>query len=252
MSKIFTLQNNKRVYAIGDIHGFPDVLQRMHDAIDADIAARPVEEATVVYLGDYIDRGPDSKGVIDLLIARKNDVSSVNHVFLKGNHEGALLEYLEAPQSARQDWLVWGGVQAMESYDYPASQKYPDNESLINNADKIATEFAAYIPDRHMDFYNALELYHVAGDFLFVHAGIQPSVPLERQSAQDLIFTREPFLSYEEFHDYYVVHGHTIVKDKKADKRANRINLDSGLYNGGPLTCAVIEGADIDLIEIYQ
>jgi len=242
MSKVYKIDAGKRVYAIGDIHGYPDVLARLHEAIDADIAARPVDAVTIVYLGDYIDRGPDSKGVIDLVLERRETFPEIEHVFLLGNHEDAMFnEFLHDPEGHRQDWLQFGGIEAVQSYGVEAA----------NMTDvEIAENLRQAIPQAHDEFYKNLALYHVVDDYLFVHAGIMPEVALEDQVKQDLIFTREPFMSYDGAHPYCVVHGHSSTKDRKVDIRHNRINVDTGLYLGGPLACVVLEDDDVRVIEV--
>lgn len=249
MSKVYQLTEGKRVYAIGDIHGFADELAVMHDLIAEDVAANPIDEAIIVYVGDYIDRGPDSKGVIDMVIERELVAPEFQHVYLLGNHEDAMFhEFLKDPQGHRQDWLQWGGAEAAVSYGVEIDH----SKAYAPEAERIAKELSDAMPESHKEFLNNLSLYHVIDDYLFVHAGIRPGVPLEKQSKQDLTFTREPFMSHEGHHPYRVVHGHTPPRDLKIDIRPNRINVDTGLYMGGPLTCAVIEGSDIRVLQVLN
>lgn len=244
MNKTYKIAPGKRVYAIGDIHGYPEALMRMHDLIEADKKAHPIDSATIVYLGDYIDRGPDSKGVIDILIAREAAAPQFRHVFLLGNHEDAMInEFLVNPHGHRQDWLQWGGAEAAASYGVHINNSKP--YSL--QAERVARELLELMPPRHQQFFKKLQLYYIEDDYLFVHAGIRPGVPIENQNKHDLTYTREPFMSYEGHHPYRVVHGHSAVD--KADIRPNRINVDTHLYGGGQLTCAVIEGEDVGLIQ---
>ena len=247
MNKVYKIAEGKRIYAIGDIHGYAETLGRLHDEIDKDIAARPIEQAKIIYLGDYIDRGPDSKGVIDMILARQEILPNIEHVFLLGNHENSMFnEFLNEPEGARQDWLEWGGVETAQSYGVVVD----DIKNPTEQAVSIAQNLRQAIPPTHQAFYKDLELYHVVDDYLFVHAGIKPDVDLEKQSKLDLIFNREPFMSFEGTHPYRVVHGHTSTKDRKVDIRHNRINADTGHYMDGPLACAVIEGADVRVIEV--
>jgi len=246
MKNKYRIQKGRRVYAIGDIHGYAETLTHLHEKIDADIAARPIDQVTIIYLGDYIDRGPDSKGVIDILLQRQKDLPEINHVFLIGNHEDALInEFLHEPNGKRQDWLQWGGAEAAASYGVFIDK----NQTYKMQAEHVAKELTKALPQTHKEFLQNLELYHIIDDYLFVHAGIRPGIEIEQQTKQDLTFTREPFMSFEGQHPYYVVHGHSATKDHKVDIRHNRMNLDTGHYNGGPLSCAVIEGENINIIE---
>ena len=246
MKNKYHIQKDHRVYAIGDIHGYAETLTRLHEKIDADIAVRPIDQVTIIYLGDYIDRGPNSKGVIDILLQRQKDLPEIKHVFLMGNHEEALFnKFLHDPNGKRHDWLQWGGVEAAASYGVFIDK----NQTQKEQAEYVAKELSKALPQTHKEFLQNLELYHIIDDYLFVHAGIRPNIEIEQQTKQDLTFTREPFMSFEGEHPYYVVHGHSATKDHKVDIRHNRINLDTGHYNGGPLSCAVIEDNNISIID---
>ncbi len=249
MNKMYKIAHGKRVYAIGDIHGHVDTLARMHDLIEADMKERPVDDATILYVGDYIDRGPDSKGVIDLLVERELYAPQFRHVFLLGNHEDAMYnEFMAEPQGHRQDWLQWGGAEAVESYGVEIDK----SKAYGPQAERIAAELKEALPLIHHEFFKNLKLYYEVDDYLFVHAGIRPGVPIEKQTKQDLTFTREPFMSFEGHHPQRVVHGHTATRTQKIDIRPNRINVDTHHYGGGPLTCAVIEGEDVRVIEVLR
>ena len=246
MNKTFKITPGKRIYAIGDIHGHVEPLARMHDLIEEDRKQKPIDSATIVYIGDYIDRGPDSKGVIDALVERELVAPQFRHVFLLGNHEDAMAnEFLRDPHGRRQDWLQWGGVEAAESYGVKIDRSKPYSAQ----AERIAKDILKAMPITHQEFYKNLQLYYVDDDYLFVHAGIRPGVKLAKQTKQDLTFSREPFMSHEGLHPYRVVHGHSPTKDMNIDIRPNRINVDTHLYAGGPLSCAVIEGADVRVIQ---
>ena len=248
MGNSYKIPAGTRVYAIGDIHGFADILADMHKMIDEDIAARPVAEAQIVYVGDYIDRGPDSKGVIDLLVGRELDAPLFRHVYLMGNHENAMIEFMKDPKGPRQDWLLWGGIEAIESYGITVDRSRP----LSSEAELLAAQLRDALPVTHQEFLKNLKLSHKLGDYLFVHAGIQPGVKMSKQKKEDLIMIREPFLSTPDDHGFRVVHGHTINKTRGVDIKPNRINLDSGLYAGGPLSCAVLEGDSVRIIEAWR
>ena len=248
MSKTYQIPEGQRVYAIGDIHGHAEVLSRMHDTIEADLRDHPVDKATIVYIGDYIDRGPDSKGVIDQLVQRERVAPHFEHVFLFGNHENGIIDFLLGPDSQFNDWLKWGGVECVESYGVT----FDRSESYHLQAERVAQELQEALPKTHQEFLKNLQLHHVVGDYLFVHAGIRPGVPLQKQNPVDLFFTREPFMSHEGHHEYRVVHGHSPPDNKQIDIRPNRINVDTWLYNGGPLTCAVLEDTEVRVLQVWQ
>jgi len=246
MDRLYTIPEKQRIYAIGDIHGHADTLDAMHRAIDADIDSNPPGEAVIVYLGDYVDRGPDSKGVIDRLIERQRSMRHARQIFLKGNHENGMLEFMKDPLGPRRDWLPWGAVEAMASYGIAINPAF----DLDAQASDLCAALIDAVPQAHVNFLQSLTLFHEAGEYLFVHAGIRRGIPLARQTPQDLTFIRHGFLDDDNPHPWRVVHGHTITQDYKPDIRPNRINVDTGHYEGGPLTAAVIEGADVRFIDI--
>jgi serine/threonine protein phosphatase 1 len=231
------LPNGRRIYAVGDIHGCADLLSDIFDRIDDDLKSRPTPEVVHVFLGDYIDRGPDSRQVIELLIARQreNDV-----VFLKGNHEIYIMNFLKTPRIL-DDWQRLGGLETLMSYGI--------NPIINANAAaqaRIAIDFDRVLPESHRQFLNHLTLSFTCGDFFFVHAGVRPGVPLERQRDEDLLWIRQEFLLCENDFGKIVVHGHTPVP--YPDVRPNRINIDTGAYATRRLTCLVLEGNTIDFI----
>ncbi len=248
MEHNFKLAPNKRIYAIGDIHGYPDVLADLHQKIDDDLKHNPIENAKIIYLGDYIDRGPNNAGVIDMVLNRQDTHQHIKHIHLTGNHEDSMLDFIANPLGPRQDWMLWGGIETMQDYGVETG----DNDTLIDRAADMASCLERGIPRPHMDFYKSLLTHHQEDDYLFVHAGIMPNVPIEQQTKQDLTFTRSPFLEYEEMHPHYVVHGHTVPKDKRIEIKPNRINLDSGLYKGGPLSCGIFQDNKIRTLESWQ
>lgn len=249
MNKTYKIAQGKRIYAIGDIHGHVDPLHRMHDLIEADLNDRPVERASIVYVGDYVDRGPDSRGVLDALIEREITHPHFEHVFLLGNHEDAMFnEFMNDPLGQRQDWLEWGGIETIESYGIEVDKSI----AYARQAEELAAALHAALPTTHREFLKNLALYHAVDDYLFVHAGIRPNVALEKQTKQDLTFTRDPFMAHEDHHPHRVVHGHTPPRNKRVDIRPNRINVDTHLYEGGPLSAAVIEGEDVRVLEVFQ
>ena len=220
-----------RLYAISDIHGCADLLQKMFTVIDKDLATIGSKQAIHVFLGDYIDRGPESSRTIDLLIERSQKHESI---FLKGNHEAFLFEVLK-DSSQLQNWKQVGGLQTLTSYGLRPSLN-PDAEEQA----ELIEQLAHAIPPHQRRFFNNLRLRFVCGDFFFVHAGVRPGVALADQQEQDLLWIRDEFLTSEERFAKYIVHGHTPVREP--DIRFNRINIDTGAYATGNLTLLTIQG----------
>jgi serine/threonine protein phosphatase 1 len=219
-----------RVYAIGDIHGRADLLVDAIARIDDDLARRPIPHAIEVYLGDYIDRGPDSKTVIDLLSIRlvKN-----NAVCLRGNHEALMEDFLRDPAN-RDPWLQLGGLQTLTSYGVSLQ---PGIDTETDTRDRFWHAF----PRAHEMFLQCLRYSFCCGDFLFVHAGIRPGIPIQQQNVHDLLWIRGEFLRSSQDHGKFVVHGHSPVPHP--DIRRNRMNIDTGAWRTGTLTCVAIEGS---------
>ncbi|MEO1251395.1 MAG: metallophosphoesterase family protein [Pseudomonadota bacterium] len=221
--------DGKRFYAIGDIHGAADALDRLIDRIDAEKAGDVTKE--LVFLGDYVDRGPDSKGVIERLIAIGAEFPG--SVFLKGNHEAVMLDFLNDPEEMLE-WLEWGGDETLRSYGVSGA--------LTKSGEDLSAELASAMPKAHLDFLNNLSLTHQAGDYLFVHAGVRPGVALKDQSEDDLLWIRKRFhdANAKDRPDFTVVHGHHPMK-KPVDV-GWRIGVDTGACWSGVLTAAVLEG----------
>jgi serine/threonine protein phosphatase 1 len=221
-----------RIYAVGDIHGRADLLADTIARIDDDISRRPIRYAVEIYLGDYIDRGPDSKTVLDLLAVRLVR----NHaVCLRGNHEELLQHFLDDP-AAFAHWRRLGGLQTLASYGV-SPRDMPVSEVNLQH------RFLNVFPRTHTLFLQCLRDSFTCGDFFFAHAGVRPSVPIEQQHPEDLLWIRQEFLNSDEDHGKYVVHGHTPVPHP--DIRHNRINIDTGAWRSGTLTCIAIEGTTI-------
>ena len=222
-----SLPEGRRVYAIGDIHGCLDRLRALHDAIAADLAARPTASALLVHLGDLVDRGPDSAQVVAHLATAPPPAGVTETLTLRGNHEAMMLAALDAPDRdhAALVWMQNGGADTLLSWGVSRRTEPRD--------------WAAALPADHVAFLRALPLRHQDGGYLFVHAGIRPGVPLARQDPHDLIWIREPFLSSKLDHGAVVVHGHTPTPEPVL--RANRIGIDTGAVMGGALTCLVLE-----------
>ena len=226
------------VYAIGDVHGRLDLLSLMHARIAVDVAARGCDWR-IVHLGDYVDRGPDSAGVLDLLADRTAADGRV--IALAGNHDMGFLDFLENPDPHGL-FALYGGVETARSYGV-----------ALDLADPVAFRLAcgalgAAVPDSHRSFLGNLERSASFGDFFFCHAGFRPGVSLDAQDPQDLIWIRGDFHRHEELYPKVVVHGHTPVRE--AEIRANRVNLDTGAFASDRLTALVIDGADKRLLSV--
>jgi serine/threonine protein phosphatase 1 len=225
------LPPDTRIYAIGDIHGRADLLQETIARIDDDLRRRPIAYAGEVYLGDYVDRGADSKGVIDLLAVRLVQ----NHaICLRGNHEAMMEDFLH-DAAVLDGWRKLGGLQTLSSYGVSPSRSA--------TARDVQAAFRNVFPPAHNVFLRCLRNNIRCGDFLFVHAGIRPNVALDSQDPHDLMWIRDEFLNSTRDHGVYVVHGHTPVPHP--DIRSNRINIDTGAWHTGVLTCIAIESSEI-------
>ena len=226
-----------RIYAIGDIHGRADLLEHTLNRIDADLASNPARDGIQVFLGDYIDRGPASREVLDRLVARNGSCQSI---FLKGNHESYLTEFLSNPPIL-EDWQRYGGLETLMSYGIT-----PSINANAATQVQLAVAFDQALPDSHRRFIGDLKPSFTCGDFFFVHAGVRPGVPLTKQREEDLLWIREDFLLYEEDFSKIIVHGHTPVP--QPDVRPNRINIDTGAFATGQLTCLILEDDEVDFI----
>jgi serine/threonine protein phosphatase 1 len=227
-----SLPPGHRVYAVGDVHGCLDRLITVHDQIAEDLSARPVDAPVLVHLGDYVDRGPDSAGVVARLAAgsRLPEAPTVN---LMGNHEHMMLAALASGDAETTGlWLANGGADSLLSWNVPHSAQ--------------PKEWPSYLPTQHLMFLRDLAMWHQVGGYLFVHAGIRPGIPLDRQNRHDLMWIREPFLSYAEPFGPVVVHGHTPRQEPVV--RPNRIGIDTGAVMGGVLTCVVLEADRLGFI----
>jgi serine/threonine protein phosphatase 1 len=229
-----------RVYAVGDIHGKIELLRDLHYLIHEDAYRRQARRNLVVYLGDYIDRGEASRAVIDLLL--ETPLPGFQSVHLKGNHEDSLLRFLE-DLGVGPAWLVYGGAATLLSYGVRPPQSLGDIEELR----RAQRQLAERLPPAHRRFLRDLRLAHEEGDYLFVHAGLRPDVPLEQQSPEDLLWIRDEFLESDAEFGRIVVHGHTITD--MPDVRRNRIGIDTGAFATGHLTCLVLEGTDWSFLQ---
>ncbi len=227
------LQAGRRIYAVGDIHGFADRLESLLGMIVADLAASPSVEAEMVFLGDYIDRGPNSAAVLDRL--SRQDVP-LAFVALRGNHEALLLDALADP-AGMAHWCRSGGDATLASYGIDL-ERHASRKALT----RARTALLERMPDPHRRFLADTALHYVASPYTFVHAGLRPGVPLDRQSVDDLLWIRDEFFRAASQVDGVVVHGHT--PRPQPENEPHRINVDTGVFKFGTLTCVVLEGAD--------
>jgi diadenosine tetraphosphatase ApaH/serine/threonine PP2A family protein phosphatase len=219
-----------RIYAIGDIHGRSDLLDRMVTQISRDLEAHPVGTALTVTLGDYVDRGPDSRGVIERLLRNPFQTPLVA---LKGNHESLLEAFLVDPAVAGQ-WRRLGGLETLHSYGVPVASLM-----IGKNYEEAAEALRAALPPAHLEFLRSLWTSLPVGKYFLCHAGVRPGIPLDRQSEEDMLWIREEFLSSRADFGKIVVHGHTPAESPEV--LPNRINIDTGAFMTGRLTCAVLD-----------
>ncbi len=230
------------LYAIGDIHGRADLLEPLLEAAKRDAASG--KKTIVVGLGDYVDRGPDTPGVVDQLLDLVGR-PGIETQFLRGNHDQLLLNFLD-DHTLGPYWRRVGGRETLDAYgvEAPATRKYMDRWLEARDA------FAANLPERHHAFFRDLNLTFTWGDYFFAHAGAQPGIPLEEQTAQDLMWIRQPFLEDDSCFERIVVHGHTPALDAHADHR--RVGLDTGAYMTGMLSACRFEGRTRLLIQAKE
>ncbi|MFY2823049.1 metallophosphoesterase family protein [Ruegeria sp. MALMAid1280] len=228
------------IYAVGDIHGQHEMLEDALRLVEQDGGP----DARVVFLGDYVDRGPNSRGVLDLLIEGQR--AGRNWVMVKGNHDRMFARFVQGGEIADKhlpvtlNWLDprLGGRETLASYRVAVT----DRDRIF----QVQERARADVPQAHTDFLNGLPAYHQEGELLFVHAGIRPGIPLEQQTEDDLVWIRNEFLMESGPHPWLVVHGHTPVD--RAEHCGNRVNLDTGAGYGKPLATAVFEGKDCWLL----
>ncbi len=225
------------VYVVGDIHGRLDLLVRVMRRIDEDMARCHPERTAEIYLGDYIDRGPESSGVVSKLIERSKATKAV---FLRGNHEQMLLDFLDGADCLEQ-WCALGGIATILSYGVPmtlfagAAPTEIVRRSLIGN-----------LPSDHLSFYKGTGSYMRVGPYLAVHAGVRPGIRLEDQNTEDLLSIRQDFLQHDGDFDFIVLHGHTPVKSPELLR--NRVNIDTGAFATNVLTCLKIDESGVSLL----
>lgn len=234
------LPEGELVYAVGDIHGRPDLLADLLRQIETDAAHRGAVRKTLLFLGDYVDRGPDSCGVVELLLNDLPDGFETH--FLKGNHEAMLLAFLDDP--GRLDhWLMNGGDATMASYGVDIGRL----DDMDAPADVWRDAFAAALPKAHLTFFKGLELMTAVGDYLFVHAGVRPGVPIDSQNEADLLWIRSEFLQSDEGFGKVVVHGHTPVRVPEI--LPNRVGIDTGAVFTGQLTALRLQNGELGFLQ---
>jgi serine/threonine protein phosphatase 1 len=238
LSRISSFRNGRRgaperqrAYAIGDVHGRLDLLDDLLDRIEVDDRSRAPAKVTIVFLGDLVDRGPQSAQVVERL--RRYRPAFAKTLFLMGNHEEVLLRIVGGETGIVGDWLKFGGAECVRSYGIdPADLQF-------RSPSDVPRVLRQAIPKEHLKFLASFVDTASFGNYLFVHAGIRPGVSLPHQLPQDLRWIRQPFLEDETEHGRIVVHGHTITES--VDVRANRIGLDTGAYRTGVLTALGLE-----------
>ena len=230
----------ERLYVIGDIHGRLDLLDRMIDAIHRD-AANMTADCLTVTVGDYVDRGPQSSGVLDRLLGNP---FPGRYVALRGNHEALFEAFLNDP-SVGVHWRRVGGLETLHSYGVPVEPLM-----LGKNVERTAEQLRAAVPPRHLQFLRSLKMSLLFGNYFLCHAGIRPGVPFDRQSEEDLLWIREEFLTSRMDFGKVVVHGHTPAVEPEV--LPNRINIDTGAFATGRLTCVVLEGGRYRFLSAVQ
>lgn len=230
--------DDTRLYAIGDIHGRADLLIEIHEQIRADAAGFEGRKR-VIYLGDYIDRGLQSRQVVELLL--EPQLPGFEAIFLKGNHEQAMLDFLDYPE-ATAGWLSFGGRETLQSYGITVTFM-----PLMKDMRALADALDEALPDEHRAFLEDGLLSWRCGDYYFVHAGIRPGVPLEDQHFEDQLWIRDEFIDSTRDHGAVIVHGHTITPE--VEMMDNRIGLDTGAFHSGVLSCLVLDGEEQRLLQ---
>ena len=226
-----------RIYAIGDIHGRLDLLDQLMARVEDDISSRPAIRPVLVFLGDYIDRGPSSRETIDRLVALAETSESI---FLKGNHEQIAISCLR-DRGLFERWMRLGGLETLISYGV-TPEGFSDERQIV----RLQAAFHDALPQSHFRFFRDLQNSFACGDFFFAHAGVRPGVELSRQKESDLLWIRQEFLASNEDFGKIVVHGHTPAHDVEIG--VNRINIDTGAFATGRLTCLVIDETALSVI----
>lgn len=237
-SRLPRVPAGRRVFAVGDVHGRLDLLDRLLGRVAMDMAAAPGPRPVLVFLGDYVDRGPHSREVVERLMAgppAHGPLAGAEWICLKGNHEEYMVRFLSEAQVGPA-WLHYGGAATVASYAGPLER---GDETDVAAMQMLLDR---HLPPAHLRFLSRLELIHQEGDYCFVHAGLRPGVPLDAQDPHDMMWIRDDFLFDPTPLERMVVHGHSISPIPEI--RPNRIGIDTGAYASGILTALVLEGTE--------
>ncbi|PHQ72035.1 MAG: metallophosphoesterase [Sneathiella sp.] len=226
-------------YVIGDIHGRNDLLVPLLANIAADAVKRSALNTHLIFLGDYVDRGPASAAVIDTILDL--DLPQMNIVTLNGNHEASMLTFLDDPLKGKR-WLHFGGDATVQSYGIDISVGELTSEDIVSVREKLQKA----LPDRHRAFLEGLVESYTLGDYFFAHAGIDPTVALSAQKERDLLWIRDEFLLHGDAYEKVIVHGHSITP--APEFKTNRIGIDTGAFYSNKLTCLVLDGKNKDIL----
>jgi serine/threonine protein phosphatase 1 len=232
-------EEGARIYAIGDIHGRLDLLDRLLDKIINHAKNTNGLDKQLIFLGDYIDRGPDSKGVIDRIVGLKWPRWKL--VALRGNHDQMVLEFFNNPD-VYQAWREFGADETIMSY-----QVRPPSHVSPSEYARVAHDLKEKLPPSHLNFIQESAYSHFSGDYMFVHAGIRPSIPLNEQTPDDLMWIREDFLRSKRRLDKVIVHGHTPTPTPVV--KPYRIGIDTGAYATECLTALVLESEKKEFLQ---
>jgi len=228
------------IYAIGDVHGCLDLLRSAEEKIRRDVRRTKVA-GLIITLGDYVDRGPDSRGVLDHLSSEPGE--DVRRIALCGNHDDLFMRFLDAPH-AYADWLEMGGRETLSSYGLAGAYISTVGK---NGSDQLKTQLASAVPDHHRRLLAAMPVSLRIGSYLFVHAGIRPGVPLEAQSDRDMMWIREPFLTHGPQLPFTLIHGHT--PGRNPSYGPGRIGIDTGAYTSGKLAILKLFCGETSLLD---
>ena len=231
------------VYAVGDIHGCYELMKDMLANLAADSAARADgRRPIVVFLGDYVDRGPQSARVLDALVWLQRRADLEIH-YLKGNHEQALLEFLDAPERGGP-WMSYGGAETLQAYGLVPPEPDAPAEAFLAARDELLER----MPASHLKLLIGLETMVTIGDYAFVHAGVRPGTPLNAQAENDLLWIRRGFVDQPGPFEKVIVHGHTWLSEQP-QLSEHRLGLDTGAYATGVLTAARIEDGEVEILQ---
>jgi serine/threonine protein phosphatase 1 len=239
-NKTYSCPVGQRAYVIGDVHGCLDALVELLDVIKRDNNDKPSSQTKIIFLGDLIDRGPQSREVVEFLANYTSDFADV--IFIKGNHEELFLSILSGQEEVFEVWFTVGGKSTARSYGVD------DLGRIHMDAFGVYKDLRRCVPKKHREFLSSFQDYYEFGDFVCVHAGIKPKIPLEKQRPKDMRWIRSSFIDYKKQHDHIVVHGHTVVE--RAECFGNRIAVDTGAGKGGTLSAVCLEGETWEFLSV--